>query len=76
MSLLGRLTPDELRLIIIDPKRLEFAAYQDIPHLLFPIVTQPHRAGPVLHWLVKVMEERYEMMAAQGARNIFDYKKN
>ena len=68
-------TPDQLRLIIIDPKRLEFAAYHDIPHLLFPIVTQAHKAGPVVKWLVRTMEERYEKMAQLGMRNITDYKK-
>lgn len=75
VSLLCRLKPDELKLIIIDPKRLEFSAYHDIPHLLFPIITKPHKAAPILKWLVKVMEERYEKMARCGARNIGDYKK-
>jgi S-DNA-T family DNA segregation ATPase FtsK/SpoIIIE len=73
-SLLCKLTPDELKLIIIDPKRLEFAAMHDIPHLLFPVITEARRAAPVVRWLVRVMEERYEMMAAQGVRSIFDYK--
>jgi S-DNA-T family DNA segregation ATPase FtsK/SpoIIIE len=76
ISLLCRLTPDELRLIIIDPKRLEFAAYHDIPHLLFPILTDPHRAAPVIRWLVKVMEDRYQLMAEQGVRSITEYKKS
>lgn len=74
VSLLCRLRPDELKLIIIDPKRLEFSAYQDIAHLLFPIITQPQKAAPVLRWLVRVMEERYELMAELGARSITDYK--
>ncbi len=74
-SLLCKLPPDELKLIIIDPKRLEFAAMHDIPHLLFPVITEARRAAPVVRWLVRVMEERYEMMAAQGVRSIFDYKK-
>ena len=74
MSLLCRLNPEELRLIIIDPKRLEFAAYRDIPHLLFPIVIDPHRAAPVIRWLVKLMEDRYELMAEQGVRSITEYK--
>lgn len=74
MSLLCKLPPEQLRLIIVDPKRLEFSSYQDIPHLLFPIITQPQKAAPVLRWLVKVMEERYEMMAQFGARSIADYK--
>jgi S-DNA-T family DNA segregation ATPase FtsK/SpoIIIE len=71
ISLLCTLKPSELKLIIIDPKRLEFAAYQDIAHLLFPIITQPHKAGPVLRWLVKLMEQRYELMAQLGVRSIF-----
>ena len=75
ISLLCTLKPSELKLIIIDPKRLEFASYQDIAHLLFPIITQPHKAGPVLRWLVKLMEQRYELMAQLGVRSIFDYKK-
>jgi S-DNA-T family DNA segregation ATPase FtsK/SpoIIIE len=74
VSVLCKLRPDELKLIIIDPKRLEFSAYQDVPHLLFPIITQPSKAAPVLRWLVRVMEERYEMMAQLGARSIGDYK--
>lgn len=72
-SLLCRTTPDELRLILIDPKRLEFAPYADIAHLVFPIITDPKKAAPVLRYVVKEMEERYELMAQVNARNIFDY---
>ncbi|MBU1008194.1 DNA translocase FtsK [Candidatus Dependentiae bacterium] len=75
VSLLCRLTPNELKLILIDPKRLEFAPYADIPHLLFPIVTSPHKAIPVLKWVVQEMEDRYDCMAKVGARSIFDYNK-
>ena len=74
ISLLCKTTPDDLRLIIIDPKRLEFAPYADIAHLLFPIVTDPKRAPSVLRWVVKQMEQRYEIMAQAGARNIYDYR--
>ncbi|MFT6765705.1 MAG: S-DNA-T family DNA segregation ATPase FtsK/SpoIIIE [Alteromonas naphthalenivorans] len=74
-SLLCKLPPDELKLIIIDPKRLEFAAMHDIAHLLFPVITEARRAAPVVRWLVRVMEERYELMASLGVRSIFDYKK-
>lgn len=74
ISLLYRKTPDELKLILIDPKRLEFAAYADIAHLLFPIVTEPKEASPVLQWVVHTMEERYQKMALCGVRNIFDYE--
>jgi S-DNA-T family DNA segregation ATPase FtsK/SpoIIIE len=73
ISLLCKRTPEELKLILIDPKRLEFASYADIAHLLFPIVTDPKRSVPILRWIVSQMEERYEKMARYGARNIFDY---
>ena len=73
ISLLCKLSPDELKLILIDPKRLEFAAFTDIAHLLFPIVTNAAHAAPVLRWVVQEMEERYEKMAQCGARNITDY---
>jgi len=74
ISLLCRLTPDELKLIIIDPKRLEFTAYEDIPHLLFPIVKDTRKALPILQWVVVEMETRYEAMAGYGVRNIFEYQ--
>lgn len=73
ISLLCKLSPDDLKLILIDPKRLEFAAFTDIAHLLFPIVTSPASAAPVLRWVVQEMEERYEKMAQCGARNIGDF---
>ncbi|HXW86221.1 MAG TPA: DNA translocase FtsK, partial [Candidatus Bathyarchaeia archaeon] len=72
-SLLCKRTYEELRLILIDPKRLEFAGYEDIPHLLFPLVTDPRKAVPVMRWVVKHMEERYTSMAAAGVRNIEEY---
>lgn len=75
ISLLCKKTPDELRLILIDPKRLEFAAYADNPHLVFPVVTQPKEAAPILQWVVHQMEERYAAMAAVGARTLVDYNK-
>lgn len=73
MSLLCKLGPDDLKFILIDPKRLEFAAFTDIAHLLFPIVTNPALAISALRWVVQEMEERYEKMAQCGARNIADY---
>ncbi|MCX5922150.1 MAG: DNA translocase FtsK [Candidatus Dependentiae bacterium] len=73
ISLLCKCKPAELRLMLIDPKRLEFASYADIPHLIFPIITDAKRATMALRWVVKQMEERYELMAGCGARNIFDY---
>lgn len=74
MSLLCKKTPDEVRLILVDPKRLEFTPYADIPHLLFPIVTSPLRAVQVLKWVVQEMEQRYEQMAHSGVRNITEYQ--
>jgi S-DNA-T family DNA segregation ATPase FtsK/SpoIIIE len=73
ISMLCKCTPDELKLILIDPKRLEFASYADIAHLLFPIVTDPRKAAPILRWVVHQMEERYEMMSRVGVRNVKDY---
>jgi DNA segregation ATPase FtsK/SpoIIIE, S-DNA-T family len=75
MSLLCKETPDDLKLILIDPKRLEFTPYSHIPHLLFPIVTQPARASAVLAWVVQEMETRYDAMAAVGVRGFSEYKK-
>lgn len=73
VSLLCKATPEELRLILIDPKRLEFAPYADIAHLLFPIITDPKNAIKALKWAVSHMEERYQKMAEAGARTIVDY---
>lgn len=73
ISLLCKFSPERLKLILIDPKRLEFAAYADIPHLLVPIVTDPRKASPVLRWVVTLMEERYAHMEQWKVRNIFDY---
>ncbi len=74
VSLLCKTSPDDLRLILIDPKRLEFAPYADIAHLVFPIVTDPKIAPSVLRWVVGQMEQRYALMAQAGARNIQDYR--
>jgi S-DNA-T family DNA segregation ATPase FtsK/SpoIIIE len=74
VSLLCSLKPTELKLIIIDPKRLEFAAYDGIAHLLFPIVTETKKAIPILKWVVQTMEKRYEIMAKYGVRNLGDYQ--
>jgi len=75
VSLLARVTPDKVRVILIDPKRLEFTPYADIPHLLFPIVTNPSDVAPVLKWVAEEMELRYELMAQIGVRNIAEYHK-
>jgi S-DNA-T family DNA segregation ATPase FtsK/SpoIIIE len=68
LSLLYRMTPDECRLIMIDPKMLELSMYEDIPHLLAPVVTEPGKAIRALKWTVEQMEERYRMMASLGVR--------
>lgn len=73
MSLLCSKSPDEIKFIMIDPKRLEFVAYADIAHLIFPIVTDPRRAIAVLKWAVETMEERYSRMAEAGVRNCGEY---
>lgn len=73
ISLLCARKPDELKLILIDPKRLEFTAYEHIAHLLLPIITDTREAIPVLKWLALNMDKRYAQMATVGARNIFDY---
>ncbi|HEX2978080.1 MAG TPA: DNA translocase FtsK 4TM domain-containing protein [Candidatus Babeliales bacterium] len=75
VSLLCKKTPEQLRLILIDPKRLEFAAYADIAHLLFPIVDDPKQAGVALKWAVQEMERRYQLLAAAGVRHLYDYQK-
>jgi DNA segregation ATPase FtsK/SpoIIIE, S-DNA-T family len=62
-------------MILIDPKRLEFTPYANIPHLLFPIVSNPIRATSILKWVVQEMEERYERMALVGVRNFLEYRK-
>lgn len=73
VSLLCKHSPETLKLILIDPKRLEFASYADIPHLLVPIITDPRKAALVLKWVVKTMEKRYALMEEANVRNIFDY---
>ncbi|KAA5606193.1 DNA translocase FtsK [Roseospira marina] len=70
LSLLYRLPPDRCRLILIDPKMLELSAYDDIPHLLTPVVTDPGKAVVALKWAVKEMENRYRAMSQLGVRNI------
>ncbi|MEE3156301.1 MAG: DNA translocase FtsK, partial [Pseudomonadota bacterium] len=70
LSLLYRFTPDECRLILIDPKVLELKTYDDIPHLLSPVVTEPHKSVRALKWAVEEMEKRYRMMSSVNSRNI------
>jgi S-DNA-T family DNA segregation ATPase FtsK/SpoIIIE len=75
ISILCARTPDEVRLILIDPKRLEFVPYADIAHLLFPIITESKDAVSALGWVVHEMDVRYKRMAEKGARNCADYNK-
>src|SRR4030095_4723031 len=72
-SILCRATPDELKLLLIDPKILELSIYEGIPHLIADVVTNPKRAAAALHGIVLKMEERYRMMAALGVRNISQF---
>ena len=75
MSLLYRLTPDECKFIMIDPKMLELSVYDGIPHLLSPVVTEPGKAVVALKWTVKEMENRYRLMNNHAVRNIEGYNK-
>jgi S-DNA-T family DNA segregation ATPase FtsK/SpoIIIE len=73
VSILYKARPDEVKFILIDPKRLELGLYEDLPHLATPIVTDPKRAANALKWAVREMEERYKTLARFGVRNIDGY---
>ncbi|HEX8640866.1 MAG TPA: DNA translocase FtsK, partial [Allosphingosinicella sp.] len=73
LSLLYRLTPEQCKMILIDPKMLELSSYEDIPHLLAPVVTEPAKAIRALKWTVEQMEERYRMMASVGVRQLSSF---
>ncbi len=73
LSLLYHFTPAECRLILIDPKVLELKSYDDIPHLLSPVVTEPHKSVRALKWAVEEMEKRYRMMSSVNSRNIHSF---
>ncbi len=75
MSILFKAAPDEVKLIMIDPKVVELSVYNDIPHLLIPVVTDPKKAAGALHWAVAEMTERYNKFAEYGVRDIEGYNK-
>ncbi len=75
LSILYKATPEDVRMILVDPKMLELSFYDNIPHLLLPVVTDPRKAAAALRWAVVEMERRYRLMAEIGVRNIEGYNK-
>lgn len=73
LSLIYQNSPDELKFILVDPKRVELSLYNDIPHLLTPVINEPDKAINALRWVVKEMQERYKLLQAAGKRNIDSY---
>jgi S-DNA-T family DNA segregation ATPase FtsK/SpoIIIE len=73
-SILVRATPDEVKLVLVDPKRVELSHFADLPHLLMPVIVHPKRAAEALAWVVREMEQRYELLAMVGVRDIDGYR--
>ena len=73
LSILYKFKPNECKLILIDPKMLELSIYEDIPHLLTPVVTDPKKAVFALKWVVREMENRYKLMSSLNVKNIDSY---